>query len=32
MDKLRFLAPLTGGKVISHVGNHEMMNLKGDWR
>ncbi|KAH7102743.1 Metallo-dependent phosphatase [Auriculariales sp. MPI-PUGE-AT-0066] len=32
LDKLRLQAPLAGGKVLTHIGNHEMMNLLGDWR
>ncbi|KAK0234027.1 Metallo-dependent phosphatase-like protein [Armillaria fumosa] len=32
MDKLRAQAPKKGGTVLSHLGNHEWMNVIGDWR
>ncbi|THH05860.1 hypothetical protein EW145_g4488 [Phellinidium pouzarii] len=32
MEKLRSQARNVGGDVISHLGNHEWMNLLGDWR
>ncbi|THH28332.1 hypothetical protein EUX98_g5863 [Antrodiella citrinella] len=32
MDKLRGQAQTVGGTVLSHLGNHEWMNIIGDWR
>lgn len=32
MDKLRSQAAAVGGTVLSHLGNHEWMNVIGDWR
>lgn len=32
MDKLRDQALAVGGMVLSHLGNHEWMNVIGDWR
>lgn len=32
MDKLRDQAKAVGGTVLSHLGNHEWMNVIGDWR
>jgi len=32
MDKLRDQALAAGGMVLSHLGNHEWMNVIGDWR
>ncbi|TFK92640.1 Metallo-dependent phosphatase [Polyporus arcularius HHB13444] len=32
MDKLRDQASAVGGTVLSHLGNHEWMNVIGDWR
>ncbi|KEP51008.1 serine-threonine protein phosphatase [Rhizoctonia solani 123E] len=32
MDKLREQALHAGGQVLSHLGNHEVMNSIGDWR
>ncbi|KAH9928266.1 uncharacterized protein B0H18DRAFT_1000539 [Fomitopsis serialis] len=32
MDKLREQAHAVGGTVLSHLGNHEWMNVIGDWR
>ncbi|KAH8100831.1 hypothetical protein BXZ70DRAFT_1077448 [Cristinia sonorae] len=32
MDKLRAQAQAVGGTVLSHLGNHEWMNVIGDWR
>lgn len=32
LDQLQRQAPEQGGTVISLLGNHEMMNLTGDWR
>ncbi|TCD64914.1 hypothetical protein EIP91_003450 [Steccherinum ochraceum] len=32
MDKLRVQAQAVGGTVLSHLGNHEWMNVIGDWR
>ena len=32
MDQLREEARLKGGHVLSHLGNHEWMNVIGDWR
>lgn len=32
MDKLRGQALDAGGRVLSHLGNHEVMNAIGDWR
>ncbi|OCH93056.1 Metallo-dependent phosphatase [Obba rivulosa] len=32
MDKLREQAHAAGGMVLSHLGNHEWMNVIGDWR
>jgi len=32
MDKLRGQAAASGGTVLSHLGNHEWMNIIGDWR
>ncbi|QRV75188.1 hypothetical protein RhiJN_03203 [Ceratobasidium sp. AG-Ba] len=32
MDKLREQAISVGGRVLSHLGNHEFMNAIGDWR
>lgn len=32
MDKLRDQAEAVGGTVLSHLGNHEWMNVIGDWR
>lgn len=32
MDRLEDEAEAAGGRVISLMGNHEMMNLVGDWR
>ena len=32
MDKLRDQAQAVGGTVLSHLGNHEWMNVIGDWR
>ncbi|KDN38423.1 hypothetical protein RSAG8_09517, partial [Rhizoctonia solani AG-8 WAC10335] len=32
MDKLREQALHAGGQVLSHLGNHEVMNAIGDWR
>ncbi|KAH8117886.1 Metallo-dependent phosphatase [Phellopilus nigrolimitatus] len=32
MEKLRSQARAVGGDVVSHLGNHEWMNLLADWR
>lgn len=32
MDSLREQAPQKGGTVLTHLGNHEWMNVIGDWR
>ncbi|KAI0078752.1 Metallo-dependent phosphatase [Panus rudis PR-1116 ss-1] len=32
MEQLRSQAQAKGGTVLSHLGNHEWMNLIGDWR
>ncbi|KAF5342351.1 hypothetical protein D9611_001933 [Ephemerocybe angulata] len=32
MDKLRGQATASGATVLSHLGNHEWMNMIGDWR
>ncbi|KAF7321685.1 Adenylate cyclase [Mycena kentingensis (nom. inval.)] len=32
MEKLRVQAAAVGGVVLSHLGNHEVMNAIGDWR
>jgi 3',5'-cyclic AMP phosphodiesterase CpdA len=32
MGELRSQALLTGGQVVSIMGNHEVMNALGDWR
>ncbi|EAU83101.1 hypothetical protein CC1G_11185 [Coprinopsis cinerea okayama7 len=32
MDRLREQANQVGGTVLSHLGNHEWMNMIGDWR
>jgi hypothetical protein len=32
MDELRGQAAVAGGHVVSHFGNHEIMNAIGDWR
>ncbi|RDB26317.1 hypothetical protein Hypma_006636 [Hypsizygus marmoreus] len=32
MDRLRIQASSTGGVMLSHLGNHEWMNMIGDWR
>lgn len=32
LDRLQLQAPAQGGQVISLLGNHETMNLLGDWR
>ncbi|KAG9077963.1 hypothetical protein FS749_010117 [Ceratobasidium sp. UAMH 11750] len=32
MDRLREQALQAGGRVLSHLGNHEYMNAIGDWR
>jgi hypothetical protein len=32
MDRLRTQAASKGGVVLSHLGNHEVMNSIGDWR
>ncbi|KAH9940970.1 Metallo-dependent phosphatase [Amylocystis lapponica] len=32
MDRLRDQAHAVGGEVMSHLGNHEWMNVIGDWR
>jgi len=32
MDELREQAQAVGGTVLSHLGNHEWMNVIGDWR
>ncbi|TFK75176.1 Metallo-dependent phosphatase [Pluteus cervinus] len=32
MDRLRDQAQAVGGTVLSHLGNHEWMNVIGDWR
>ncbi|KAI0367776.1 Metallo-dependent phosphatase [Pilatotrama ljubarskyi] len=32
MDKLRDQAKAAGGTVLTHLGNHEWMNVIGDWR
>lgn len=32
MDKLRGQAKAAGGQVLSCLGNHEWMNVIGDWR
>ncbi|CAK5268383.1 unnamed protein product [Mycena citricolor] len=32
MEKLRVQAAAVGGTVMSHLGNHEVMNAIGDWR
>ncbi|KAI0749773.1 Metallo-dependent phosphatase [Daedaleopsis nitida] len=32
MDKLRDQAHAVGGTVLTHLGNHEWMNVIGDWR
>ncbi|KAJ3554493.1 hypothetical protein NM688_g3082 [Phlebia brevispora] len=32
MDRLRDEAKAKGGQVLSHLGNHEWMNVIGDWR
>lgn len=32
MDQLRAQAQAVGGHVMSHMGNHEWMNVIGDWR
>ncbi|KAH6913354.1 Metallo-dependent phosphatase-like protein, partial [Coprinopsis sp. MPI-PUGE-AT-0042] len=32
MDRLREQSKAVGGTVLSHLGNHEWMNMIGDWR
>ncbi|KAF8656201.1 hypothetical protein AX16_002637 [Volvariella volvacea WC 439] len=32
MDRLREQAQAVGGRILSHLGNHEWMNAIGDWR